>query len=142
MINLLIFPDLSPPQNISVVPLSPTTLRVLWSPSTTESVNYQVFWRWEGIVEGKTHIQSGELHNDHSPGDRDIVKWADMSDLNPGQEYVLWVSLSNLRFTSRLQEAPGAHTSCVWSPHRFANKPTWPFGLLLMFIYCFSLTYL
>lgn len=91
-IHLLNFSELSPPQNISVVPLSPTTLRVFWSPSTTESVNYQVFWRWEGIVEGKTHIQSGDLH---SPGDRDIIKWADMSDLKPGQEYVLWVSLNS-----------------------------------------------
>lgn len=101
MIHLLIVPELSPPQNISVVPLSPTTLRVFWSPSTTESVNYQVFWRWEGIVEGKTHIQSGDLHSDQSPGDRDIIKWADMSDLNPGQEYVLWVSLKNLLFIPR-----------------------------------------
>ncbi|XP_046670760.1 proto-oncogene tyrosine-protein kinase ROS-like isoform X1 [Homalodisca vitripennis] len=81
--------ELSPPQNVSVVPLSPTVLRLMWSPSTTEFVSYQVFWRREGIVEGK-HLQNEDLDKLRA-GDEKLLLWADMTNLSPGQEYVLWV---------------------------------------------------
>ncbi|XP_054270502.1 proto-oncogene tyrosine-protein kinase ROS isoform X2 [Macrosteles quadrilineatus] len=83
--------EISPPQNVSVIPLSPTALRILWNPSTVEFVSYQVFWRRrvEGEVEGMYH-QNGELRSE-SLNDNLTIKWADIFDLSPGQEYVLGV---------------------------------------------------
>lgn len=70
--------------------LSPTALRILWHPSTAEFVSYQLFWKREGVVEGM-HLQNGDLSSEQTTGDK-MIKWADLYDLSPGEEYVLWVS--------------------------------------------------
>lgn len=88
---MIFFVALSPPQNVSVLTISPTALRILWHPSTAMFTSYQLLWKKEGVVEWM-HLQDGDLLSEQNVGDNNVIKWADLTGLSPGQEYTLGVS--------------------------------------------------